>query len=469
MAAPNPVARPTRPVLRQSLSSNSFIQDHQQYKPPVSFTQNIEDVLGASRESLLQSLSNLHVNPISPDPEKVTESGIVHTIFNHQTNPLPTGTPKLVATIIYKSANPVHPHLHPDSSPNANKLPSPMVPVGSAPTVDIEKLPREPPAPEPEPLDHLYGPFVSQLCLTNFLQIMESLSTPYQRMNTSHRCLDQDDQPRVVEVTLSPPPNPEYLSFDDLRKHESIWRFEREWNVEVVLQKESVFRRHKRLVVFDMDSTLIQNEVIDEIAKFVGVEKEVSEITERAMNGELDFSASLKERVGLLKGVPADVFEKLKPVLTVSPGARELCKALKKLGCKLAVLSGGFQPLAEWLAGQLGIDYAFANHLEIDEASQTLTGKLVPIHPIIDASKKRELLKSLAADNGIPISQVVSVGDGANDLLMLHAAGLGVAWRAKSKVQLEAPTRLNGESMLEILYLFGMTKEDIQELVSDDA
>jgi phosphoserine phosphatase len=151
-----------------------------------------------------------------------------------------------------------------------------MVPVGSAPTVDIEKLPREPPAPEPEPLDHLYGPFVSQLCLTNFLQIMESLSTPYQRMNTSHRCLDQDDQPRVVEVTLSPPPNPEYLSFDDLRKHESIWRFEREWNVEVVLQKESVFRRHKRLVVFDMDSTLIQNEVIDEIAKFVGVEKEVS-------------------------------------------------------------------------------------------------------------------------------------------------------------------------------------------------
>ena len=95
-------------------------------------------------------------------------------------------------------------------------------------------------------------------------------------MNTSHRCLDQNEHPRVVEVTFSPPPNPEYLTFTDLRKHESIWRFEREWNVEVVLQKESVFRRHKRLVVFDMDSTLIQNEVIDEIAKFIGVEKEVS-------------------------------------------------------------------------------------------------------------------------------------------------------------------------------------------------
>ncbi|EAW09247.1 phosphoserine phosphatase SerB [Aspergillus clavatus NRRL 1] len=469
MAAPNPAPRPARPILRQSLSSNSFIQDHQQYKPPVPVTQNIEDVLGVSRESLLASLSNLHLNSMSPDPENVTESGIIHTIFNQQTNPLSTGTSKLVATLFYKSANPVHPHLHPDSSLNANNLPSPTVPVGSAPTIDMEKIPREPPAPEPEPLDHLYGPFVSQLCLTNFLQIIESLSTPYQRMNTSHRCLDKDDQPRVVEVTLSPPPNPEYLSFGDLRKHESIWRFEREWNVEVVLQKESVFRRHKRLVVFDMDSTLIQNEVIDEIAKFIGVEKEVSDITERAMNGELDFSASLRERVGLLKGVPADVFEKLKSVITISPGARELCRALKKLGCKLAVLSGGFQPLAEWLAEQLGIDYAFANHLEVDAASQTLTGKLVPTYPIIDASKKRELLKSLAADNGIPISQVVSVGDGANDLLMLHAAGLGVAWRAKTKVQLEAPTRLNGESMDDILYLFGLTREDIKELIAEDA
>jgi phosphoserine phosphatase len=140
----------------------------------------------------------------------------------------------------------------------------------------MEKIPREPPIPEPEPLDHLYGPYVSQLCLTNFLQILEALPTPYQRMNTSHRCLDRDEHPRVVEVTFSPPPNPEYLSFPDLRKHESIWRFEREWNVEVVLQKESVFRRHKRLAVFDMDSTLIDNECIDEIAKFIGVEKQVS-------------------------------------------------------------------------------------------------------------------------------------------------------------------------------------------------
>lgn len=279
MAQSNPSpTRPARPVLRQSMSGNSFIQDHQQYKPSVPISQSIGDVLGNSQESFRRSPS-LSNNPIKPDPEKVADSGVVHSIFSHHDNPLPAGTPHLVATIFYKSSNPVHPHLHPDVSHQARPgetLPSPMVPAGSAPTVDMDKIPREPPAPEPEPLDHLYGPFVSQLCLTNFLQIIETLPTPYQRMNTSHRCLDQDEQPRVVEVTFAPPPNPEYLSFTELRKHESIWRFEREWNVEVVIQKESVFRRHKRFAVFDMDSTLIQNEVIDEIARFIGVEKEVS-------------------------------------------------------------------------------------------------------------------------------------------------------------------------------------------------
>ncbi|KAJ5819833.1 hypothetical protein N7474_005424 [Penicillium riverlandense] len=459
--------RQTRPSLGQ-MRSPSFIQDHQQYKPPHPISQNIGEVLGSQLDDSMSNLA-LNSNPISPDPEKVTDSGIVHSIFNHQSNLLPSGTPRVVATIFYKSSSPIHPHFHPDVSPNlvpGDKLPSPEVPQGSAPTVDMDKIPREPPAPEPEPLDHLYGPFVSQMCLTNFLQIIETLPTPYRRMNTSHRCLDRDAQPRVVEVTFSPPPNPEYLPFADLRKHESIWRFEREWNVEVVLQMEGVFRRHKRLAVFDMDSTLIQNEVIDEIAREIGVEKEVSEITERAMNGELDFAASLKERVSLLKGVPANVFEKLKGVLTISPGARELCVALKALGYKIAVLSGGFQPLAEWLAGELGIDYAVANHLEIDETSKTLTGKLVDSYPIIDATQKRALLQKIAAENNIPIAQTIAVGDGANDLLMLHAAGLGVAWRAKTKVQLEAPTRINGESMVDLLYVLGLDHEDIVELTS---
>lgn len=269
--------RTTRPSLGQ-MRSSSFLQDHQQYKPmaPINpISQTIGEVLAHQADDQLV----LSSNPIKPDPERVTDSGIIHSIFNHEANPLPTGTSQIVATIYYKSNNPIHPHFHPDSGPQnspGDKLPTPTVPEGSAPTDDMDKFPREPPAPEPEPLDHLYGPYVSQLCLTNFLQILETLPTPYQRMNTSHRCLDRDEHPRVVEVTFSPPPNPEYLSFPDLRKHESIWRFEREWNVEVVLQKESVFRRHKRLAVFDMDSTLIDNECIDEIAKFIGVEKEVS-------------------------------------------------------------------------------------------------------------------------------------------------------------------------------------------------
>lgn len=268
--------QPSRPSLGQ-MRSNSFLQDHQQYKPPIPISQNIGEVLEAQLDESHSPLANN--NPISPDPERVTDSGIIHSLFHHQADPLPQGTPRVVATIFYKSSNPIHPHFHPDVSPQTvtgGKVHIPEVPEGSAPTDDLTKIPREPPAPEPQPLDHLYGPFVSQLCLTNFLQTLEQLPTPYQRTNTSHRCLDREAHPRVVEVTFSPPPNPDYLSFADLRKHESIWRFEREWNVEVVLQNESVFRRHKRLAVFDMDSTLIQNEVIDEIAKFIGVEKEVS-------------------------------------------------------------------------------------------------------------------------------------------------------------------------------------------------
>lgn len=288
MAAPNPDnsnSRPARPTLKQTLSSASFLQDHEQYRVPN--VPNLGDVLRNSRDVPTAPLV-LNANPIKPNPEKVADSGIVHSIFPHDTEVLPPGTPKLVATLYYKSSNPVHRYIHPDISVNlGDKLSPPVVPEGSAPTDDMEKFPREPPAPEPEPLDHLYGPFVSQICLTSFLQNIESVSTPYQRTHSSHRCLDQLEQPRVVEVTFWPPPNPEYLTFADLRKHESIWRFEREWNVEVVLQKESVFRRHKRLAVFDMDSTLIQNEVIDEIAKYIGVEKEVSVRVMRVLSSTL--------------------------------------------------------------------------------------------------------------------------------------------------------------------------------------
>ena len=270
-----------------------------------------------------------------------------------------------------------------------------------------------------------------------------------------------------MEVTFSPPPNPEYLTFTDLRKHESIYRFEREWNCEVILQPENIFRRNKRLCVFDMDSTLIQQEVIDEIAAYIGVQAEVSAITARAMNGELDFAASLKARVALLKGVPSDVFERLKLKITITPGAKELCMVLRRLGFSLAVLSGGFQPLADWLAAQLGLDHAFANHLVSDPITNALTGELDPAHPIVDAHHKQPLLRSLAS-KGIKLEQTMAVGDGANDIPMLLTAGLGVAWRAKSKVQMEAPARLDvGESMLDLVYLLGLTEREVEELLAD--
>ncbi|KAH0543757.1 hypothetical protein FGG08_001939 [Glutinoglossum americanum] len=413
--------------------------------------------------------------------------------------PGPDEPGKLVATLFYNSRNPRHPHIHPDSihSGDPDQLPpQPLLLAGAAPTIDMANYPLEPPPPEPEPLDHLYGPYISQICLAHFLQILNELQNPYQRITSSHRCLDSQVHPRVMEITFSPPPNPDYISFDELRRHESIWRFEREWNVEVVLQKEEIWRKHKRLAVFDMDSTLIQQEVVDEIARVVGVEKEVSAITARAMNGELDFGSSLRARVTLLKGVPADVFERLKSVVTVTPGAREVCKSLKRLGYKLAVLSGGFTPLAQWLADDLGINYVFANNLVVSEDGKTLTGELTG--PVVDKERKAFLLEEIAGKENIPLKQVLAVGDGANDLLMLDKAGLGIAFNAKPIVQLEvwstlmatsimnsralyplryllvnnppvkAPSRLNSESLADILYVLGFTKDEQEALLEEE-
>ncbi|KAI9706520.1 MAG: hypothetical protein M1836_003526 [Candelina mexicana] len=432
--------RAGRPLLRHSsMTGGSYIQDHQDYRP-MQKDQAIDSVLEKNQDanrSGSATLQSLDGSSVGRSPSRIKDSGIVHAMSHHNCQPGPDKVDKLVATLFYKSANPRHPHLHPDSSheSNINKLPGPSLSAGAAPTVNMENYPLEPPAPEPEPLDHLYGPYITQICLTYFLQTLTELQHPFQRITSSHRCLDSRDYPRVMEVTFSPPPNPEYLTFNDLRRHESIWRFEREWNVEVVLQRESVFRKHKRLAVFDMDSTLIQQEVIDEIAKYLGVEKEVSTITSRAMNGELDFTASLKARVALLKGIPYDVFEKLKSVITITPGAQGLCKALKRLGFKMAVLSGGFTPLADWLAGQLGLDYCYANDLVVDPSTSTLTGTLTG--PIVNAEWKALLLADIASRENIPLQQVLAVGDGANDLPMMAKAGLGVAFNAKTLVQLE--------------------------------
>jgi phosphoserine phosphatase len=214
-----------------------------------------------------------------------------------------------------------------------------------------------------------------------------------------------------------------------------------------------------------MDSTLIQQEVIDLIASLIGVEDQVSAITAAAMNGELDFEASLRARCKLLKGVPSSVWETLKVCITMNEGVPELITALKRLGFKTAVLSGGFTPLAEWMGQKLGLDYAFANHLVVSEDGKELTGELTG--EIVHAEKKRQHVLEIAEKEGILLDQVVCIGDGANDLPMMGVAGLGVAFHAKPKVQMQAPARLNSKSMLDVLYLFGISKEEQEALLDD--
>ncbi|KAK3700394.1 Phosphoserine phosphatase [Vermiconidia calcicola] len=239
-----------------------------------------------------------------------------------------------------------------------------------------------------------------------------------------------------------------------LRDSIDISAFEKAASVELMFQPFDLYLSHRipGLAVFDMDSTLIQQEVIDELARSVGRYELVAAVTEAAMRGELDFEESLRARVAHLKGVPTDIWEHLKAnVITFTPGARELIKVLKSLGWKTAVLSGGFTPLAYWVKDTLGLDYAFANQLSIDTAGSALSGEVLPGTSIVGASVKKDLLLKLAEDENISITHTIAVGDGSNDLLMMHAAGLGIAFNAKPKVQEAAPARLNSPTLLDII------------------
>jgi phosphoserine phosphatase len=233
--------------------------------------------------------------------------------------------------------------------------------------------------------------------------------------------------------------------------------------VDVAVQRGGLHRRAMRLIVMDVDSTLIQEEVIDLLAARAGCADEVAKITESAMRGELDFAASLRERTALLAGLDASVLDAVRASLRLTPGARTLIRTLKRLGYKCGIVSGGFTAVIEPLAASLGIDYVAANTLEV--ADGKLTGRV--LDPIIDREGKTEALRRFARAAGVPLSQTVAVGDGANDLGMIAAAGLGIAFNAKPMVRDAADTALSVPYLDTVLYLLGISRDAVAAAEND--
>ena len=229
-------------------------------------------------------------------------------------------------------------------------------------------------------------------------------------------------------------------------------------SIDIAFQRESIFRRNRRLFAFDMDSTLIQGEVIDELAKLAGVGADVARITEAAMRGELNFDESFTRRVGLLRGLPVEKVNSLLNAIPLAEGAERLIRTLKLLGYKTVILSGGFNFFARSLQQRLGIDEYHSNELEI--ASGLVTGRVVP--PIINGERKAALLREIAQREGISLEQVVAVGDGANDIPMLNLAGMGIAYRAKPLVRQSADQSISSLGLDGLLYLLGVRDRDLR-------
>lgn len=228
-------------------------------------------------------------------------------------------------------------------------------------------------------------------------------------------------------------------------------------DADIAFQEDNIYRRNRRLVVFDMDSTLIEAEVIDELAKEAGVGDQVSEITEAAMRGEIDFNESFKRRMALLKGLDVSVLDDVARRLPMTEGAEELVSNLKALGFKTAILSGGFNYFAAQLQKKLGFDYVYANELDIDDSGK-VTGEVKGV--VVNGERKAELLREIAEKEGIRLEQTIAVGDGANDLPMLSIAGLGIAFRAKPLVRESAKQAISTLGLDGILYLIGFRDRD---------
>jgi phosphoserine phosphatase len=228
--------------------------------------------------------------------------------------------------------------------------------------------------------------------------------------------------------------------------------------LDIAVQPANLLRRGMRLIVMDVDSTLIQGEVIEMLAAHAGCEPEVAAITDAAMRGELDFEQSLRQRVALLEGVDASAIDEVYDAIVLAPGARTLVRTLRRLGYRFAIVSGGFSQVTDRLAAELGIHFARANELEIVDGK--LTGKI--LGEVVDRAGKAAALRQFAAEVGVPEASVIAIGDGANDLDMLSAAGLGIAYNAKPLVRDAADTSVNVPYLDAIMYLLGISREEVE-------
>jgi len=296
----------------------------------------------------------------------------------------------------------------------------------------------------------ILGGAVNALALARVSKILAGRGANIERISKLNQ-----GQLRCVELLITTP-----RQLDMREETRELLHAGTDLGVDIAVQKESLYRRAKRLVVMDMDSTLIQIEVIDELARLAGVGEQVAKITERAMNGELDFQGSLRERVALLKGLEAEALQQVYHRIPFTPGAKTLIRILKRLGFRTAVISGGFKFFTDRLKDELGLDYAFANQLEIVDGQ--VTGGLVG--PIVDGARKAELLEEIAGREGITLDQVIAIGDGANDLPMLGRAGLGIAFNAKARVREQAEYSINQQSLDSILYLLGLSEKELAEV-----